>query len=197
MKYISIVLIFIALLVCASASALCADIYYEQWDGGTSAGWGPATSPSTVTAEASGGNPGGCLSISGISNDAARIGAAVALPGATGDYWAKGVGLVAFDMKFIGESSMQALLRIRPAGGSANGWLFRLPLSAGGAGTWFAVTAGLNAAWDDTDAIAAGWIKEMNALSFHQTMAQVAAVELLFIATDAVDARIDNFRLGS
>jgi hypothetical protein len=197
MRYIAIVLVILAFFIGSSTSALCSDVYFEQWDGGTTAGWGPANQSSATGIQLTGGNPGGCLAISGSSGNTVRIGATASVPGVSGDYWANGIALVTFDMKISGGSSVQAFFRIHPVGDGKTGWLRRIPSTTAGGDPWIAVTAGLNEAWDDAEANLAGWIKEMDALSFHETMTQVAAVEILFMSATDVDVLIDNFRFAS
>ncbi|UCG51734.1 MAG: T9SS type A sorting domain-containing protein [Candidatus Latescibacterota bacterium] len=196
MRDIAILLTIIGLLSCLGGDAICEDIYFEGWEGGTTGGWEANDPASVVSVGTSGGNPGGYLGIQGESQSSVRIGALTTIPEATGDYWASGVGTISFDVRLVSGWYFHVWLRICGVGSESKGWLYRLPNPYEVGSSWSSVTIGLDSAWDDSQADLAGWFRERGALGFHETMANVGAVEILCLAMESVDVRIDNFRLG-
>jgi len=196
MKFFSCVLLITMVLGFAYGDAVGVDVYFEGWDGGTTAGWEPTNSASAVTAASSGGNPGGYLAIGGESNASVWIGALTTLPDATGDYWTSGVGVATLDLQFVSGSHLQVMLRFSGAGGASDGWLFSIrgPFETGD--SWKQFVVEINSLWTDEDARNAGWIKEQDALGFHETMADVHSVGIQVLAVGPADVRLDNFRLG-
>lgn len=199
MRTISIVSIICIAFLSMTGAAFCADIYYEEWEDGTTAGWQPLNGASTVSWNAAGGIPGGNLGISGESGGSTRIGALTVLPAAIGDYWAKGVGIVKFDVRCEAGTSIQALVRFQTRAAGADGytaWLHRFAVQGSPEGGWSTVVFNLNPTWGDREAESAGWIQGANAPGFHETMASVHTVSILFIAETSLSAQVDNFRLA-
>ncbi|MEJ2722896.1 MAG: hypothetical protein P8181_17425, partial [bacterium] len=196
MRTFVIVLAVAAAVVCSARDAVCDDIYYEGWDGGTTAGWQPSSDASDVVAGAEGGNPGGYLGIQGVSGNSELIGAVTTSTEATGDYIAAGVGIISFDVRFVSGYYSHAWIRLWSGQSSAGGWLHPAPVSKASGETWRTAVIGINASWDDVEARNAGWVKESGAPGFQDAIADVYAVEVVFMAFDMVDVRIDNFRLS-
>ncbi|MCI0479055.1 T9SS type A sorting domain-containing protein [Candidatus Uhrbacteria bacterium] len=179
-----------------AGNALCGDIYFEGWEGGTAAGWVASNPASGITAAAVGGHPGGCLSLQGDSRATVLVGAAVQLPEATGNYGTRGVGLLSFDLWLESGWYNQGWLRLRTGEDDNTGWIcgFRVPNEPDG--SWLTVMTELDPSWSDSDAKAMGWIRRAGAPSFSEALAGVYAVDILFLAGESVDVRLDNFRLG-
>jgi hypothetical protein len=188
--------ILVAGILFSAGAGLCADIYFEGWEGGGTAGWESATVPSSVVAGDAGGNPGGCLILRGESGGTEPVGAVTMIVDATGDYWAKGVGLITFDMSFAEGWYSRAWLRVRSSGDENSAWTYGIRIPNEPGGSWRRATIELDDQWSDYDAQLAGWSKRPEALSFQETFANVYAVEIVFMATESVDVILDNFRLA-
>ena len=177
-------------------NAMCGDIYFEGWEGGTTAGWVPSNPASGITAAAAGGHPGGCLGVEGDSQGSVLVGATATSPEATGDYGTRGVGLISFDVWLESGWYAQALLRIRTGENDNTGWVYGFRVPNEPDGSWLTVMTELDLSWSDSDAQALGWIRGAGAPSFAEALANVHAVDILFLAAESVNVRLDNFRLG-
>jgi hypothetical protein len=179
----------------SAGSGVCGDIYFEGWEGGTSAGWEATNPSSNINVDAAGGNPGGGLAIQGNSSELGQIGAMTMTPGATGDYWTSGVGLITFDMRFGDGWYSRVWLRIRSDENESSAWTYTIQIPNEPGDGWKQIAIELDQVWEDYDAQLAGWAKSPGAQSFRETMANVYAVEIVVLALETVDVRIDNFRL--
>jgi hypothetical protein len=197
MKLIATVLVVAAVFACVGGNAYCDDIYFEGWDSGSTAGWLPNAAASKLSAGTSGGHPDGFLGVQGVSANSDQIGAFTTLPGATGDYGKAGVGMISFDVRFVSGYYVHLWVRIRPHGAGSPGWIYPAKISKAPGEDWRSVLVGLNAAWDNAQAQNGGWIGEVGAPSFKESTADVYSVEIVFIASESVDTRIDNFRLST
>lgn len=199
MKNISVVSLAVIILLLLSASVFADDVYLEEWEDGTTAGWEGANIVSTVQWNAMDGHPDGCLVITGISNGTKRVGAVTTVRAATGDFWRKAIGIIEFDVSCADGVNYLALLRIhyKNANDEVSAWLHRFHISTEGGGAWTRVAFNLHPDWNDADAKNAGWIQSSNAPSFHEALANVYSVDIMFLGGTDVTARIDNFRLGS
>jgi hypothetical protein len=179
-----------------AGNAMCGDIYFEGWEGGTTAGWAPSNPASAVAAGAGLGHPGCCLRIAGGSHSSVFVGATAALPEAAGDYGSRGVGLLSFEVWLESGWYGNALLRIRTGENDNSGWTlaFRVPNEPDG--SWLTVMTKLDPSWSDSDAKLLGWIRGAGAPSFGEALSNVHAVDVLFMASESVNVRLDNFRLG-
>ncbi len=160
------------------------------------AGWEAANASSDVVVGDAGGNPGGCLLIRGSSDGDGQIGVMTMTPGATGNYWVAGVGLMTFDMGFDDGWYSRVWLRIRSDENVTSAWSYNVRIPNEPGGRWRQATIEFDETWSDYDAQLVGWSKQPGALSFTETMANVYAVEIVFVASEGVDVIIDNFRLG-
>lgn len=181
----------------AAGTGVCEEIYFEGWEGGTLAGWEAVNPSSNVILGEDGGNPGGCLVIRGSSGGSGQIGAITMIPGATGDYWAAGVGLMTFDMEFADGWYSRVWLRIHSNENMSSAWSYNIRIPNEPGGRWRTATIEFDESWSDYDAQLVGWSKQPDALGFQETMANVYAVEIVFVAMEDVDVVVDNFRLGS
>jgi hypothetical protein len=196
MRNLGFLVLVAAMLAFGHGDAVGGDVYVEGWEGGTTAGWEPRSSASTLTVGSSGGNPNGYLGIGGDSNNSAWIGAVTTIAEATGDYWSAGVGVATLDLRFVSGSYVHACVRFSSAGGESDGWKYCLPGPHETGDAWRQAIMEIDSLWTDTDARFAGWTQGPNAPGFHETMSNVHSVEVRFLAVGSVDVRIDNFRLG-
>ena len=196
MKTLTMVMSASIVLGLLAGTAMCGDIYFEGWEGGTAAGWVPSNPASAVTAAVGLGHPGGCLRIEGESHSSVFVGATAMLPEATGDYGSRGVGLITFDVWLESGWYGNALLRIRTSENDNTGWTlgFRVPNEPDG--SWLTVMTEIDLSWSDSDAKLLGWIRGAGAPSFGEALANVHAVDVLFMASESVNVRLDNFRLA-
>ncbi len=170
--------------------------YFAGWDvSGDTAGWLRNTSASNLAVVDTGGNPGGYLRTFGDSSGTLDIGAVAnkfLVPDVTGDYsgtrW-----VVSFDLLFISGNFDNAWLRFRFSV-FTNGW--RLPLTNSfPIGQWHHFTVAFDPAWSDSEAVAAGWVRESNSVSWSQTMSDVFTTEIRISAEASAEAGIDNSSL--
>jgi hypothetical protein len=196
------------IIVCVVASSLMAaaqaSAYYtETWDSGSLEGWIANTTKSNVTAEISGGNPGGYLKTwgTGLVAGTLDIGAQTFKTVFTGDFAAKGVIGVSVDTKFTSTSGTfdGAWVRFRYMDASQSGWMY--PLTSTYQPNWQTFSVSLNPGWTDAEAQAAGWLKDSDvfggttSVSFQLTMSNVYNAEVRISGTGNVEAGIDNFSL--
>jgi hypothetical protein len=171
--------------------------YFAGWDvSGDTAGWLRNTIASNLAVVDTGGNPGGYLRTFGDASGTLDIGAVAnkfLVPDVTGDYsgtpW-----VVSFDLLFISGNFDNAWLRFRFSV-FTNGW--RLPLTNSfPMGQWRHFTVTFDPAWSDSEAVAAGWVRESNSVSWSQTMSDVFTTEIRISAEGSAEAGIDNYRLA-
>lgn len=172
------------------------DIYYEGWNAGSSAGWESTNGETSVSVGISGGNPGGCLKISGGPSSANLFGARTMTPQATGDYLAMGAGVIQLDIQYVAGDLVHAWVRIRPMEENSPGWSYRLPSPYEIGPRWKSVAAELDPTWETWEANMAGWTRESGAPTLADMMTQVHAVEVRLLSRGPVEAHIDNFRVG-
>jgi len=173
--------------------------YFAGWDvSGDLAGWNPNGIASNLAVVDAGGNPGGYLLTFGNAGATLDIGALAnkfKVPAVTGDYsgtpW-----VVSFDLLFINGNFDNAWLRFRFQSSAFNGW--RLPLTNSfPLGQWTPFTVTFDPAWSDSEAIAAGWVRESGpTVSWSQTMSDVFSTEIRISAEGFSEAGIDNFSLN-
>ncbi len=181
--------------------------FSEGWNvSGDLAGWTANTIAANLAVVDAGGNPGGFLFTSGNATGTLDIGASAnkfMVPDVTGDFsgtrW-----VISFDLLFISGNFDNAWLRFRFQDSSHNGWVYSLtddfPL-----GEWRHFTVTFDPAWNDSEARAAGWVTDREAISptanpsepWSQTMSDVFSTEIRVSTEGFSEAGIDNFRLNS
>jgi hypothetical protein len=185
--------LFVAGVVVASTvvPALGGVLYFEGWDApGSTTGWIPNTTQTSIAAVDAGGRPNGYLRTFGTITGSFAIGAVS--PALRGNYAAIGVNAISFDLLFVAGTFTEAAFRVRFRDGSHNGWRFPLATHFE-PGVWQSFVIGFDPTWSDADAVAAGWIQEPISPSFSATMADVIQPEIRLSGTGYLEAGVDNF----
>jgi hypothetical protein len=182
-----------------AAPARAASDYFEDWEGGDTAGWFANTIDSTVVHSATGGNPDGQLLTRGPAPGPFPIGATTEVAPLTGSY-AGFLWTASFDLLQPNGAPTELALRFRYRDFTFNGWKYAFdPLPNGN--TWTTYTVSFDPMWTDAQALAAGWVTDLpggsGSVSWAQTMSDVYRTEIrLTTGTDSL-AGIDNFRMQS
>jgi hypothetical protein len=189
----------LVLLPFAIAPAFAASDYYEDWEGGSTAGWFANTIDSTVVHSATGGNPDGQLLTRGPAPGDFPIGATTDIAALTGSY-AGWLWTASFDMLQPNGAPTDLALRFRYQSSSFNGWRYDFdPLPNGN--TWTTYTVSFDPSWTDAQAIAAGWRTDLpdgsDSVSWALTMTDVYRTEVRLDTGDNSLAGIDSFRMQS
>jgi hypothetical protein len=184
-----------ALLAGAAAPARAAAVYAEHWDDGLStAGWQRNTPVMQLVASAVDGLPPGSIASVFVPDGSAdpAIGALSGHIPLRGNFHGQ-PWHVSFDVLLVHGPVEEFSLRYRLYD-TSGAW--RLPLTLPEAGAWTHYAVVFDPAWSDEEAMAAGWVQEEYAWSWHTSMGHVTNTELRAeLAGNATTAlmHFDNF----
>ena len=203
MKRALVCLFFVLALVMAHSTGFTATPHSDAWDTGDLLSWTPNVSPPSpqctdnVSLQTTGGNPGGYLHIQYYCS---LGGATTAKTELSGNYGFAQQVTISIDLKFLSYTGdLEAFLRFRYQDGTYNGWRYLLAQNPT-INVWQTYTITINPFWTDSEALAAGWVKDFDnstVVSFAQTVSNVFHPEIRLEGGSSVEAGIDNFILSS
>lgn len=161
--------------------------------------WIQNTIQTTVGHAANGGNPGGYLTTNNLSsnNTFEAIGAQNTSDDYSGEF-ADGLWKISVDLSFVNGDFTDSWLRFRFMNPIHNGWHISLADSGFFDETWQSYSVTFNTTWDDTTAMANGWIKEEDGgvatPSFSVLWDDVYNSEVRILGEGRLVAGIDNYR---
>ncbi len=162
--------------------------------------WIPNTTETTLGHSATGGNPGGYMTTDNLSS--AGTFNAIGAVNTSDDYsgiFADGVWTISVDLSFVNGDFTDSWLRFRFQDPTANGWHISLEDTDFFNSIWQSYSVTFNTTWDDTTAIANGWVKEADGMltptpSFSGLWDDVYTSEVRILGAPGMVAGIDNYR---
>jgi hypothetical protein len=170
-------------------------LHIDSWDiPGDLAGWLQSTAFDHVEVVDTGGNPGGYLSSESSYPPPYYAGAKTYKTEFTDNYTVASKTKISFDFNvFNGLENIYGIyLRFRYKDSTYNGWkyLFSNPSTMN---VWNTYTVTFDPNWTDSEATAAGWIKESTSPSFSMTLADVYTCSVRVEGGGLMSTGIDNF----
>jgi hypothetical protein len=185
----------LSLIIVLTPAIVAADSVFEDWNDGDDGGWLPATTRTAIEVTADGGvDDTGFLRSWEIDGGFDIVGAVQLSEPYVGDYGARGYRYVSVALKFISDNITVVRFRVRYLDGSHNGWYVSLTDDFT-PGVWQICGVEFDPLWSDAEAIAAGWVQEVNSASFQETMANVYSAGVRAFGAGELELGIDNFSL--
>jgi hypothetical protein len=186
----------LSLIIVMAPAVASSDSVVEDWNDGDAGGWQPATIRTAIEVVASGGvDDSGYLRSWEIDGGFNIVGALQNFPPYVGDYGAYGYRHVRVALRFISDNFTAVDFRARYLDSGHNGWY--VPLTDDfSTGVWHICAVEFDPTWSDGEAIAAGWVQEVNTGSFQETMANVYSAAIRAYGNGELELGMDDFSLS-